>query len=318
MVDESAQNEESNPSEEAASEAETKEGKGARMNAAKAFYRAMYAGAEPDPEDFGLKDKASGGGGGPRDSGPCMNCQFLENQVKELEGKTTEAENLYKRMAADFENYRRRMDREREEFQALGIQRAVENLLPALDDLDMAQTRLKPDQDPKTLVESLKMVYARFGRCLEQIGIKQLEVIGTPFDPRLHEPVQEIATNEVPDGSVVHQLRAGYTFGEKVIRPSLVNVATKLEGEEAVPPPIEPEPPAKDETIPPGAVVIEPELTVQAVHDEEPPEKMTQDLPVVEIANQLHEKEEQQGSQTVYDITADAEEADKETSDQLG
>ncbi len=314
MVDESTQNEDTDTSEEAASE-ENKEGKGGgRMNAAKAFYRAMYAGAEPDPEDFGLTDKQAGGGGGGARSGPCQNCAYLENNLKEAEAKTTEAESLYKRMAADFENYRKRIDREREEFQALGVQKAVEALLPALDDLDMAQTRLKPDQDPKVLIDSIKMVYSRFTRCLDQIGIKQLEVIGTPFDPRLHEPVQEIATNEVPDGSVVHQLRPGYTFNDKVIRPSLVNVATKLEGEE---PAIAAEEPRQDETIPPGAVVIEPELTVQAVHEEEGHARATQDLPVVELSESLTQQPDEAPPKTVYDIT-DAEESDKETSDQLG
>ncbi len=313
MVDESTQNEETDPSEEAAAASESKEGKGGRMNAAKAFYRAMYAGAEPDPEDFGLTDKQAGGGGGGARSGPCQNCAYLENNLKEAEAKTTEAESLYKRMAADFENYRKRMDREREEFQAIGVQKAIEALLPALDDLDLAQSRLKPDQDPKVLIDSIKMVYSRFTRCLDQIGVKQLEVIGTPFDPRLHEPVQEIATNEVPDGSVVHQLRPGYTFNEKVIRPSLVNVATKLEGEEPA------HEQQKDETIPPGAVVIEPELTVQAVHDEEGPARATQDLPIVELSSDsLTQQPEDKQPQTVYDITDDAEEADKETSDQLG
>lgn len=311
MVDESTQNEDTDASENAAEE--SKEAKGSRMNAAKAFYRAMYAGAEPDPEDFGLTDKQAGGGGGGARSGPCQNCAYLESQLKESEAKTNEAESLYKRMAADFENYRKRIDREREEFQALGVQKAVEALLPALDDLDMAQTRLKPDQDPKVLIDSIKMVYSRFARCLEQIGIKQLEVIGTPFDPRLHEPVQEIATNEVPDGSVVHQLRPGYTFNDKVIRPSLVNVATKLEGEE---PAAAAEGPRQDETIPPGAVVIEPELTVQAVHDDEGPARATQDLPVVELSESLTQQQDDP-PKTVYDIT-DAEEVDKETSEQLG
>jgi molecular chaperone GrpE len=200
-----------------------------RMNAAKAFYRAMYAGEDVDPQQFGM-------GMTPEHSeraGPCMNCQLLESQLNEAQQKASESENLYKRMAADFENYRRRIDREREEFQALGIQKAVEALLPALDDLDRARTSLGNVTDPKSIIESIGLVHTRFMRCLEQIGVKPLEVVGEPFDPRSHEPVQEIATSEFPEGSVIHELRRGYLAGQKVLRPALVNVAAAQDKEGA-------------------------------------------------------------------------------------
>jgi hypothetical protein len=77
------------------------------------------------------------------------------------------------------------------------------------------------------------MVCNRFGRCLEQVGIKQMQPIGEPFDPMFHEPVQEVPTNDVPDGCGAHQLRNGYMFRDKVLRPALVNVAVALTGEAA-------------------------------------------------------------------------------------
>ncbi len=206
-----------------------------RSAQAKAFYRAMYAGAEPDPEDFGMqapKEDAPTQNAGSSGSGPCALCQRMQSDMEDLERKTQEAENLYKRMAADFENYRKRVSREREEFSAAGVQRAVEAILPALDDLDMAKSKLSPDMDPAAMMESLNLVYNRFNRCLEQIGIKQLAVIGTMFDPKYHEPVQQVYTTEVPDGAIVHQLRPGYMFNDKVLRPSLVNVATAHGGDD--------------------------------------------------------------------------------------
>jgi hypothetical protein len=136
-------------------------------------------------------------------------------------------------LAADFENYRKRIDREREEFQAVGMQKALEAILPALDDLDMAQSKLTEKTEPKVMLDSLKMVCNRFGRCLEQVAIKQMQPIGEPFDPMYHEPVQEVPTNDVPDGCVAHQLRNGYMFRDKVLRPALVNVAVALTGEAA-------------------------------------------------------------------------------------
>ena len=215
---------------------DAREDRASRMNNAKAFYRAMYAGAEPDPEEFGIDmgtPKAAA-----NDSANQAAVLHLEGQLKETEAKATEWENLYKRMQADFDNYRKRMDRERDEMQAIGMQKALEAILPALDDLDMAQSKLTEQTESKVMLQSFKMICARFTKCLDSIGIKQMQVIGEPFDPRLHEPIQEVHTAEFPEGAVVQQLRPGYIFGEKVLRPTLVNVATApLEGPGYQPPP---------------------------------------------------------------------------------
>ncbi len=209
-------------------EPEKPEDRANRMNAAKAFYRAMYAGEDVVPDDFGMSDQRGPERGG--NTGPCPNCARLEAQAAEFEKQKNEAENFYKRIAADFENYRRRLDREREEFLGLGIQKAIEQILPALDDMDRAKSSLQTVSDPKAILDSLNLVFARFTKCLEAAGVKQMEVIGEPFDPRLHEPVQEIETNEFPDGAVVHELRRGYVYKDKVLRPTLVNVASNPSG----------------------------------------------------------------------------------------
>ena len=208
---------------------ETAKEKDDRVSRAKAFYRQLYAGGEPDPENFGID---LGNKPQQNDAATQAALAHMQDQLKEQEQKSVEWENAYKRLAADFENYRKRIDREREEFQAVGMQKALEAILPALDDLDMAQSKLTEATESKVMLQSLKMVYTRFARCLESVGIKQMEVIGEPFDPKFHEPVQEIATNEVPEGAVVHQLRAGWMFRDKVLRPGLVNVATALSPEQ--------------------------------------------------------------------------------------
>jgi len=195
-----------------------------RMDSAKAFFRAIYAGDEVEAEKYGMQvettnNQAAG-------VGSCVNCDQLAADFEQAQAKTAEIEGLYKRMAADFDNYRKRIEREREDLVDIGVQKAVEALLPALDDLDRAQANLSNTSELANVIESLKLISARFAKSLEQLGIKPLEPIGQPFDPRLHEPVQKITTTEVPDGAVVHDLRRGYALGDKVIRPTLVNVAT--------------------------------------------------------------------------------------------
>lgn len=259
-------------------------GGGDRSASAKAFYRAMYAGAEPDPEDFGMSVR-----GEEKNSGPCANCARLQSEVTELEKRTLEAENHYKRLLADFENYRKRVAREKDEFAAVGMQRAVEAILPALDDMDMAKTRLKPDMTAQSMMDSLTMVYNRFNRCLEQIGIKQLEVIGEMFDPVFHEPVQQIPTKKVADGAVYQQLRPGYMFGEKVLRPSLVNVATADGAEDSEEEVVEPIA-AVAESEPEEATAVDNSIEESWNGDEENLESRTQDLPIVDVTADLNAK----------------------------
>ncbi len=269
---------------------ESKEDRASRMNSAKAFYRAMYAGAEPDPEEFGIDlggGKAAGGGGGD-DSHTQAAVLHLQDQLKDSEAKATEYENLYKRIIADFDNYKKRMDRERDEMQQVGMQKALEAILPGLDDLDMAQSKLTETTEPKVMLQSIKMIVSRFNKCLEIVGIKQMQVIGEPFDPRLHEPIQEVHTAEFPEGAVVQQLRPGYILGEKVLRPTLVNVAAApLDG-----PGYQPPAPGADAKADGGAgdegkVKVTEEDVIAASQVHEPAESSTSELPSTDSGQKL-------------------------------
>ncbi len=202
---------------------ETEEQNASRMNSAKAFFRAMYAGDDVNAEQYGMNvDTVKSAG----TRGACVNCDNLSSQVEQLEAKFNEMEGLYKRMAADFENYRKRVEREREELTSLGVQKGVAAILPALDDLDRAQTSFTDASEVSHVIESLKLIGDRFTKCLEQLGVKSLNPVGQPFDPRLHEPVQQVPAPHLPEGAIAHDLRRGYAMGEKVIRPTLVNVVS--------------------------------------------------------------------------------------------
>jgi molecular chaperone GrpE len=150
----------------------------------------------------------------------------LKQRLNSAEDSANEAQSLYQRMAADFENYRKRVDRERQEFSNFGIQRAAEALFPALDDLDRAQSGLNAQMKSEDILESIKIVFNRVRQALEQVGVQPIIGVGEHFDPQFHEPVQQIETEEFPDGTVAEVLRKGYTLNGKVIRPALVNVAS--------------------------------------------------------------------------------------------
>jgi molecular chaperone GrpE len=280
-----------------------------RKNAAKAFYRAMYAGGEPEPEDFGMNTK----GGAAQPSGPCGNCARLESENKELEKAKNESDNYYKRVVADFENYRRRTDREREEFVALGVQKALEAILPALDDLERAKQMLTQVTDPKAVTESLNLVFGRFAKCMESQGVKAMEVIGTPFDPKFHEPVQEVETNEFPDGVVMQELRRGYIMKDKIIRPSLVNVASNSSG--VVVPKVAPAPevaaiPAPEVTATPEPeVALVPEVVETAPNavPAEPTETVTKTETEAKPETAVTESVKKHDDEHMYDPSATAD-----------
>lgn len=217
---------------------DNQEEKGSRMDAAKAFFRAMYAGDEqPQAQQSS-----------PPSEGDSRRVKELEAQVSHLEQKAAEAENLYRRMAADFDNFRRRMDRDRDELGNAGIRKVVEAIIPALDDLDRAMQYLTPETPADKVIESFQLVANRITQCLDTAGIKRLKTVGEQFDPRFHEPVQQIPTADHVDGSIMHELRGGYVMGERVIRPAMVTVAQN----DAMPAP-PPPPKTTTEQAMPGA-----------------------------------------------------------------
>ncbi|HEY9790481.1 MAG TPA: nucleotide exchange factor GrpE [Candidatus Obscuribacterales bacterium] len=213
---------ENKPSQDAAPSAPVEEERGARVDAAKAFFRAMYAGEDPpaNAAEFAKTPQETA------TKTACRNCEGLEQSLREVEVKAAEAEKLYTRMAADFENFRKRMERERDESVSFGVKKAAEAMMPALDDLDRAMQFLNADTPADKLLESFKLVGTRLLQCMEGLGLKSIETVGQPFDPKFHEPVQQVETSEFPDGVVMQELRRGYTLGDRTVRPALVNVAS--------------------------------------------------------------------------------------------
>ena len=149
-------------------------------------------------------------------------------EASATEGPEVEIARLKERLlrtAADFDNYRKRtrrdiMDAER---------RVQENLLNVLvqpfDNLERAAQHAESAQDVKALAEGLKMVLRQFEDALNTVGIQRIVSVGKPFDPSEHEAVQHVQTDEVPPGAVAQELRAGYRWQDRLIRPALVVVA---------------------------------------------------------------------------------------------
>ncbi len=151
----------------------------------------------------------------------------LQEKVKELENalkiKTKLAEERFtqlKYMQADFENYKKRFERERENIIRLANERLIKQLLPIIDDFERALESMKNEKDKK----GLSLIYKNFLNLLEKNGLKKIEALGKKFDPYYHEAILK-EKSEKEENTILEEIQKGYTLNSKVIRHAKVKVA---------------------------------------------------------------------------------------------
>jgi len=155
-----------------------------------------------------------------------QNNEIIEKEpVSELEQKNQELEELtdrYKRVMAEFENYKKREQKERETLYGRTLSDIIEIILPVVDNLENAAKVETQDVGYKQGVE---MVLKQFKEVLASRGVEEIKAVGETFDPSLHEAVSSVDDPNVESQKIVQEYRKGYKFGSKVIRHSMVVVA---------------------------------------------------------------------------------------------
>lgn len=151
----------------------------------------------------------------------------LESELGEARTQLAQATDKYLRIAAEFENFRKRSVRERSELRARAQAELVERLVDALDDLARF-AHIDPTQtDSKTMHDGIDMVERKFWKALDALGVVRVDQSGVPFDPNLHEAVtMQPATEPAQDHTVGAVLQPGYKMGDTLIRPARVIVLT--------------------------------------------------------------------------------------------
>jgi molecular chaperone GrpE len=129
------------------------------------------------------------------------------------------------RVAADFDNYKKRSRRELGDAVKVGREDLLRDLLPVFDNLERASSHAGTATDVKALAEGISMVQRQFLDVLGKLGAERVATVGEPFDPAVHEAVQHLETDEFAPGVVAVELQAGYRMGGRVLRPALVVVA---------------------------------------------------------------------------------------------
>ncbi len=146
-------------------------------------------------------------------------------EVTEWEAKLKEAEQKYLYLYADFENYKKRSEREKQDLRKFGWESVAYDLLNVLDNLDLALAHAAKSQD-KAIGEGVKMVLKMLEETLKRYGVEPIELDGKAFDPTLHEAVGE-QPSEGPEGQILEVRGRGYLFHGRLLRPARVVVSTR-------------------------------------------------------------------------------------------
>ena len=158
----------------------------------------------------------------------------VEIPESQLASVTAERDRLVKEMAelekrllysrAEFDNARRRAERERFDYVQFAAMDMVKDILPILDDFERA---LKVETADRKYAKGVELIYQRMSDTLKKLGLEPIETVDKPFDPNLHQAVERVETDEAEDQTVLGEFQRGYNFKGKLLRPAMVKVAVK-------------------------------------------------------------------------------------------
>lgn len=151
-------------------------------------------------------------------------------QAAELRKLQQERDGLYDRLLrkqAEFENYKKRAERERSEYIQFASADLMRELLNALDSFDLAIRNASKDASHRSMLEGFNLIYKQFQDTLTRFGLKTIDAKGQTFDPNVHQAVSTTATDEVEENTVVDEFRKGYMLNGRLLRPAMVSVSVK-------------------------------------------------------------------------------------------
>ena len=169
------------------------------------------------PVESGGDDAGSAAGPGPESA--------LTEQMQKLAAEKQDLTNTLVRLQADFDNYRKRTEKERDQARHRGVENLIEQLLPVLDGFDRA---LAAHDDPayEDYRKGFELIRKQLWDLLAKQGVHRIESVGKEFDPNVHHAVEHVPTNDYPDGAVIDEFQPGYMFHHRVLRPAMVRVAS--------------------------------------------------------------------------------------------
>ena len=142
----------------------------------------------------------------------------------DLAGRIAELEDKVKRQMAEFDNFRKRTDKEKSAMYDMGVKDVIDKLLPVIDNFERGLVGIEEDtKDP--IAQGMQMIYKQFSGMLDAVGVKEIPSLGQTFNPDLHNAVMHVDDDNCGEQEIVEVLQKGYTYHEGVVRHSMVKVA---------------------------------------------------------------------------------------------
>jgi molecular chaperone GrpE len=164
----------------------------------------------------------------PKPDGLSPVVEAVEEEAEHLKAELDHVRDIYLRKLAEFDNFRKRVEREREEIRLAGVEEMIRDLLPVLDNFDRALQHAEDDSG--AFLQGIEMIAKQLWDTLERRGVEEVNPVGQQFDPEIHEAVQRVEDGEHPPGTVAWVMLKGYTMGDRLIRPAMVGVAVESDG----------------------------------------------------------------------------------------
>ncbi|BFH67667.1 MAG: nucleotide exchange factor GrpE [Paenibacillus dendritiformis] len=146
-------------------------------------------------------------------------------ELKEARAQAEELQQRLLRAQADFDNFRRRTMKEKEELAQYASSKLVTQLLPVLDNFERALAAAQTGSEEQSFVKGVDMIFRQFMQVLEQEGVKAMNAVGEPFNPEFHQAIMQVESEEHEEGIVVEEVQKGYMLKDRVLRPAMVKVS---------------------------------------------------------------------------------------------
>jgi len=147
-----------------------------------------------------------------------------EKKLDTLNEKISDLEDKSRRQLAEFENFRKRTEKEKETMFEAGAKNVIEKILPVVDNFERGLATVPETEQNTAFVEGMQKIYRQMITELDNMGVKQIEAVGKPFDPNLHNAVMQTESDEFESGVIAQELQKGYTYHDSVVRHSMVAV----------------------------------------------------------------------------------------------
>ena len=144
---------------------------------------------------------------------------------KALKDKVTALEDRVLRQMAEFENFRKRTTKEKEQMFSMGEKNVIEKILPVVDNFERGLATIPEEEKGTPVASGMEMIYKQLTKVLEDLGVKPIEAVGKEFDPNFHNAVMQVESEEYESGVVAQEFIRGYMYRDQVIRHSMVGVA---------------------------------------------------------------------------------------------